>query len=247
MTEQIKNIYYRMLDVMAEVSYIKKEDKKVNDQYKFVSHDAVAAKVREALLKHKVAFEERILERTLELKEVTETVLAWNAQAKAKTPILDGDGKPIEKTVTGYVCTIFMEFTFINPDAPEQRMVAQGYGMGLDTQDKATGKAMSYAKKYALLNALLLETGDDPEKDVHVNVSPNSGSLAYFGTAVARNKKWKEIKDKIEAFEDYEELAKYENEVREVCKQIYFSDNESGLKLRDAFDDKAKLLKADNG
>ena len=94
-----KNIYHRMLDVMAEVSYIQKEDKKVNDQYKFVSHDAVAAKVREALIKHQVAFEERILERTLELKEVTETVLAWNAQAKAKTPVLDNFCRDVSKAV----------------------------------------------------------------------------------------------------------------------------------------------------
>jgi hypothetical protein len=202
-----KNIYHRMLDVMAEVSYIQKEDKKVNDQYKFVSHDAVAAKVREALIKHQVAFEERILERTLELKEVTETVLAWNAQAKAKTPVLDSEGKPIEKIVTGYVCTIFMEFTFINPDAPEERMVAQGYGMGLDTQDKATGKAMSYAKKYALLNALLLETGDDPEKDVHVNVTPYSGKKPDGVTSRQLSVKFTEIKNELEASADLKSLT----------------------------------------
>lgn len=39
---------------MEEVSYVQKEDKKVNNQYKFVSHDAVTAAIRPALLKYGV-------------------------------------------------------------------------------------------------------------------------------------------------------------------------------------------------
>lgn len=46
------NIYQRMANVMNDVSYVQKEDKKVNNQYTFVSHDAVTAKIRPALLKH---------------------------------------------------------------------------------------------------------------------------------------------------------------------------------------------------
>lgn len=46
------NIYQRMHKVMADVSYVQKEDKKVNNQYTFVSHDAVTAKLRPAFLKH---------------------------------------------------------------------------------------------------------------------------------------------------------------------------------------------------
>jgi len=46
------NIYQKMHKVMAAVSYVQKEDKKVNNQYTFVSHDAVTAKLRPALLEH---------------------------------------------------------------------------------------------------------------------------------------------------------------------------------------------------
>ncbi len=49
-----RNIYQRMHDIMQDVSYIQKEDKKVNNQYKFVSHDAVTAKIRVGLLNHGV-------------------------------------------------------------------------------------------------------------------------------------------------------------------------------------------------
>lgn len=45
-----KNIYQRLLAVMEAVGYIQKEDKKVNNQYTFVSHDAVSAKLRPALI-----------------------------------------------------------------------------------------------------------------------------------------------------------------------------------------------------
>jgi len=53
MTE-IKNIYQRVNSVMAEISYIKKESKKVNNQYTFVASDAVIAAVRPVLLRHGV-------------------------------------------------------------------------------------------------------------------------------------------------------------------------------------------------
>lgn len=49
MTEKSKNIYQRIHEAMGVVTYIAKEDKKVNNQYTFVSHDAVTAKCRAAL------------------------------------------------------------------------------------------------------------------------------------------------------------------------------------------------------
>lgn len=40
-------------------------------------------------------------------------------------------------------------------------------GFGIDPSDKGPGKALSYGVKYALLKALGLETGDDPDNDQH--------------------------------------------------------------------------------
>jgi hypothetical protein len=39
------------------------------------------------------------------------------------------------------------------------------YGDGIDTGDKAPGKAMTYSDKYSLLKAYKVATGDDPDKD----------------------------------------------------------------------------------
>jgi hypothetical protein len=52
MSDAIKNIYQRMHAVMQDISYVQKGEKTVNGQYRFVSHDAVTAKVRDALVKH---------------------------------------------------------------------------------------------------------------------------------------------------------------------------------------------------
>ncbi|MBR3243048.1 MAG: ERF family protein, partial [Parasporobacterium sp.] len=39
------------------------------------------------------------------------------------------------------------------------------YGDGVDSQDKAPGKAMTYGDKYALLKAYKIITGDDPDQN----------------------------------------------------------------------------------
>jgi len=46
------NIHQRILAVMSEISYIQKGDKKVNNQYTFVSHDEVTARLHPLFVKH---------------------------------------------------------------------------------------------------------------------------------------------------------------------------------------------------
>lgn len=55
---------------------------------------------------------------------------------------------------------------FVNVDEPADFFDVPTLGFGVDGQDKGPGKAMSYAVKYALLKALGLETGEDPDEDV---------------------------------------------------------------------------------
>ena len=56
-------------------------------------------------------------------------------------------------------------YRFVNVDKPEEYIDMVSYGDGVDSQDKAPGKAMTYADKYALLKAYKIQTGDDPDKD----------------------------------------------------------------------------------
>lgn len=54
---------------------------------------------------------------------------------------------------------------FVSVDDAADFMDVCTAGYGIDDQDKGPGKAISYAVKYALLKALGLESGDDPEQD----------------------------------------------------------------------------------
>lgn len=62
-------------------------------------------------------------------------------------------------------------YRFVNIDNPTEFIDIKTYGDGLDTGDKATGKAMTYADKYALMKAYKISTGDDPDKEP----SPQNG------------------------------------------------------------------------
>ncbi len=55
-------------------------------------------------------------------------------------------------------------YRFVNVDKPEEYIDIVSYGDGVDGSDKAPGKAMTYADKYALLKAYKIATGDDPDQ-----------------------------------------------------------------------------------
>ena len=56
-------------------------------------------------------------------------------------------------------------YRFVNIDKPDEYIDITTYGDGVDTQDKAPGKAMTYGDKYALLKAYKIQTGDDPDQN----------------------------------------------------------------------------------
>jgi len=55
-------------------------------------------------------------------------------------------------------------YRFVNTDEPSDYIDIKTYGDGIDPQDKAPGKAMTYGDKYALLKAYKIITGDDPDQ-----------------------------------------------------------------------------------
>lgn len=124
------NILQRLHAVMGEVGYIQKE-KKQGMRYSIVSHDAVTAKVRPILHKHRVLY------------------------------------YPISMSIqqSGNRTEVALTVRFCNVDQPDDFIEVETAGYGIDDQDKGPGKAISYAVKYALLKALGLESGDEPDED----------------------------------------------------------------------------------
>lgn len=61
-------------------------------------------------------------------------------------------------------------YRFVNLDDPSDTIDVITYGDGVDSQDKAPGKAMTYADKYALLKAYKIQTGDDPDQEASADL-----------------------------------------------------------------------------
>lgn len=77
-------------------------------------------------------------------------------------------------------------YEFVNIDKPEEKITMTSYADGIDSGDKATGKAMTYSDKYSLLKAYKIATGDDPDKDA----SPERGYVTEEDIIKAKIKKY---------------------------------------------------------
>ena len=70
----------------------------------------------------------------------------------------------VQKT-TSFFTRVQTEYTFLNIDKPEERFTTIVFSEGIDSGDKGSGKAMTYADKYALMKAYKISTGDDPDQN----------------------------------------------------------------------------------
>lgn len=151
------NIYEKLSAITAEIGVVEKNlNVKVssNSSYKAVSERDVLDAVKPIEQKYRV----------------------YSYPANRK--IIDRDVLTKETEYNGTITrtnTLFMRvetvYRFVNIDKPGEFIETTVYGDGLDTGDKASGKAMTYADKYALMKAYKLSTGDDPDKEA----SPEHG------------------------------------------------------------------------
>ena len=73
---------------------------------------------------------------------------------------------PTDQTVAkeGQITTVNTKYIMVNTDDPTEHITIASSGQGADSQDKGSGKAMTYAFKYALLRTFMIPTGEDPDK-----------------------------------------------------------------------------------
>lgn len=68
-------------------------------------------------------------------------------------------------TKTTFMTRIETTYRFVNVDKPDEFIEIVSFAEGIDSQDKGSGKAMTYADKYALMKAYKISTGDDPDPE----------------------------------------------------------------------------------
>jgi hypothetical protein len=141
MTEETKtaNIYQRISAVQKAVGYLQK-DRSVSTgggSYRAISHDAVVASLRSHMIEHGIVA-------TITLAD----------ECAFDLPIEGAKQRLFHASFT--IC-------FTNIDNPQDSFFVTLPAHAMDNADKAPGKAISYAFKYALLKVFALETGEDEE------------------------------------------------------------------------------------
>ena len=144
------NIYEKLMSITSEIKNVNKNlDVGVGkNSYKAVGEADVLYAVKQLEQKYKVY--SYPCKREIVDRAILETEKEYNGNVTKGNQVF----LRIETT-----------YRFVNIEAPEEFIEITTYGDGIDTQDKAPGKAMTYADKYALLKAYKIITGDDPDQE----------------------------------------------------------------------------------
>lgn len=144
------NIFQRMAAISVEMATVGK-NLTVGDgknKYKAVSERDVIDAVKPLEAKYGV-YSYPALRRILE-SNLLESESTYNGNTTKKTTFMTR----IETT-----------YRFVNMDKPDEFIEIISFAEGIDPQDKGSGKAMTYADKYALMKAYKISTGDDPDQE----------------------------------------------------------------------------------
>jgi hypothetical protein len=148
------NIYQKMAAITAELQTVAKNltvETGKGKSYKAVSERDVIDAVKPIEAKHGVYSYPAD-------REVLEAV-ALESESEY-------NGKITKKTT--FFSRIKTVYRFVNVDDPQDFIETVTFAEGIDAQDKGSGKAMTYADKYALMKAYKISTGDDPDQTASV-------------------------------------------------------------------------------
>lgn len=154
------NIHQRMAAITAELQTVAKNlnvETGKGKGYKAVSERDVIDAVKPLEAKHGV-YSYPASRRVLE-SAALESESEWNGKVTKKTTFF-------ERIETVY--------RFVNTDDPTDFIETTTFAEGIDSQDKGSGKAMTYADKYAIMKAYKISTGDDPDQTASEDVNYTS-------------------------------------------------------------------------
>lgn len=187
--EKVLNIFQRMSAATSEISMVAKN---LNvgfgkSSYKAVGEADVLAAVKP--IEEKYGIYSYPVSREIIESGILESVSEYNGE------------KTTKKQFQMRVSTVYR---FVNVDKPEEYIDITTYGDGVDSQDKAPGKAMTYADKYALLKAYKIMTGDDPDQNASGETKGYSRKVDAPKAPELISEKDKEILRKTVADKGYE-------------------------------------------
>lgn len=175
------NIYEKLAAITAELNAVAKNLKvgEGRSSYKAVGEADVLAAVKPLEEKHKVysyPASRRIVE-----SDVITTKKQFRDQRS---------GELQESETSKFFMRVETVYRFVNTENPEETVEVTTYGDGVDSGDKAPGKAMTYGDKYALLKAYKIITGDDPDQN-----ASEDGKVTRRGSGIRCESCGAEIED----------------------------------------------------
>lgn len=204
------NIYQRMAAITSKLQTVAKnlEVSAGKSSYKAVSERDIIDAVKPVELEYGI-YSYPLSREVLE-SHILESEKTWNGQTT--------------KTST-FFSRIKTVYRFVNVDNPDEHIETTVFSEGIDSQDKGSGKAMTYADKYALMKAYKISTGEDPDQDgskeTHYTTSANKPTKAHIDALkVTANKKGVDI-DRI--------LAKYSLSKIEDISMTQYAECAKGL------------------
>lgn len=133
-----QNIFAALNAVMQEVTLVHKQSSD-GLKYTYLGEAALISAVRPALVKH------GIVVLPAQIRDLRTEVFATSK------------GTPMNRTVGVF------SYTFVHGES-DTSFTVEVLGEGMDTGDKSANKAMTGAYKYALRQALMIESGEDPDR-----------------------------------------------------------------------------------
>jgi len=132
------NVFGKISAIQAELGAISKNGRNAFQNYDYMKESDIVNAINPLMVKHGVVM------------------------------IPNTGGATVHDLAKGKLTMFQMQFKIVNVDDPEDYTTIMTVGQGSDNGDKGAYKAMTGAKKYALMQTFMIATDDDPEKDSSV-------------------------------------------------------------------------------
>lgn len=195
------NIYEKMSSITEELQIVQKNltvQTGKNTAYKAVSERDILDAVKPLEIKYGI-YSYPVRRRVLE-SEMLENETEYQGKVTRKTTLMS---------------RIETVYRFVNVENPDEYIEMTTFAEGIDSQDKGSGKAMTYADKYALMKAYKISTGEDPDQTA-------SGENQYTRARKLRIDDVK-IQALLKTMEQYNEVCGKSSSAENICAKMHVS------------------------
>ncbi len=167
-----------LIEIINEISekakgQLKPDLKKYGKNFRAISESAILETLNPLFKEYNIAYEVVVQDQQLRVERIRAG--------------RDSAGNLIEKLVFIADAKVLLKVFQLEVEKPEfNYFIFEGWGSGVDSGDKATGKAITAATKYALLKGFRLQYSDDPDAEASEDIeSIIEGNLESAGNMIA--------------------------------------------------------------